>query len=419
MAEKDKDKKKKKKVNIIIKKVVDEGHHGHHGGAWKVAYADFVTAMMAFFLLLWILNSVQEETLEGLADYFTPTMSQQDGVGGEGLLSGGTLGPDGTLNSSNSPLLTIAIPVVGVDPDEGAEKGESKDQKEEPSEMIVEYEQNLTLNDGDGDKNAVEAAEKVADAAEKAMQQKLFANLETRILQSIADAPDLEPLAESISFEQTPEGLRIQIIDQDGKEMFASGSPDLNASTRKLIELVGQAVSTLPNEMVITGHTDSIPMRKKDYTNWELSADRANSTRRALLDAGVTMKQIARVSGVADNDPLRPMDPTHPSNRRISIVLMYQDAKSESDMDRNMISYNEDEVQGLEVSRPVLDEPVFLEPNEEKAKVIDPDILKGREKKQIVRPVRGANIITLDELQRAYDASEPEDGKKKDGGGGH
>ena len=277
--------------------------------------------------------------------------------------------------------------------------------------MIVEYEQNLTLKDGDGDNNAVQEA---LDAAEKAKQEKMFSNMETKILQSIAKAPDLKPLAESISFEKTPEGLRIQIVDQDGKEMFESGSAELNLSTKKLISLVGQAVATLPNEMVITGHTDSIPMRKKDYGNWELSADRANSTRRTLISAGVADIQIARVSGVAANDPLRPSDPTHPSNRRISIVLMYEDAKSPSDMDRNLIKYDDEkEVEELVVERPILDDPLFLEPDEDIPAIIDPDILR-REKEEIVKPLRGRNIITLKELQRAYDATEKD--KKKDKG---
>ena len=320
--------KEKSKPTIIIKKIVDEGHHGHHGGAWKVAYADFVTAMMAFFLLLWILNSVQEETLEGIADYFTPTMVPQAGLGGDGLLDGGTVGPDGTLNSSDSPLLTIATPLFGQD--DPGQNPNVDDNKEESNPVIIEYESPNPTTDPT-------EIEKVLSEINDAKNKAALADLETQIVQAMQAVPDLKPLLPNILFEETPEGLRIQIVDKDGQDMFPSGSSQMYEATQDIIRLVGQAAAKLNNKMVITGHTDSVPYKSNNgYSNWELSSDRANATRRVLVESGVNQARIARVSGVAEFDPLIKENPLDPSNRRISIVLMYNEISSESDMDRNI-----------------------------------------------------------------------------------
>ena len=326
----------KKERPIIIKKIVDGGHHGHHGGAWKVAYADFVTAMMAFFLLLWILNSVQEETLEGIADYFTPTMVPQAGLGGSGLMGGETLGEKGTLNSSNSPMLTIAVPDVGMD-DPGKMEEVTEVATEEPRDsqvsVVVEYEAVSATTD----QSAIDAVMQELQEDLKAQNDQAFDEIQATINQAMQSIPDLDPLIPNVIFEPTPEGLRIQIVDQDGQDMFPSGSSKMYEKTKKLVTLVGEAIATLSNELVITGHTDAVPFTKDDgYGNWELSSDRANATRRTLLSAGVDVSRVQRVSGVADNHPLIVDDPKHPSNRRISIVLMYEKVKSPSDIDVNI-----------------------------------------------------------------------------------
>jgi chemotaxis protein MotB len=309
---------------IIIKKVVEEEGHGHHGGAWKVAYADFVTAMMAFFLLLWILNAVQEESLEGIADYFTPTVVPQAGLGGDGLLDGGTVGPDGTLNSSNSPFMTIATPRFGED-----DPGQDPNSDISNEKVVVEYEEKSS-------ENATIDEEKIDEILEQINKERLK-NVQSQIVQAMQSVPDLKPLIPNVLFEETPEGLRIQIVDQEGKDMFPSGSTEMYDETKDIISLVGKAVSQLPNSLIITGHTDAVPYsNRKDYSNWELSADRANATRRVIIDSGVQPQRIARVSGVAQYDPLVKSDPFDPSNRRISIVLSY--GTNEADIDRNIIN---------------------------------------------------------------------------------
>ncbi|MBO9428404.1 flagellar motor protein MotB [Sulfitobacter sp. R18_1] len=297
---------------IIIKKVIEEGGHGHHGGAWKVAYADFVTAMMAFFLLLWILSSVQEEQLEGLADYFTPTMSEQNGAGGDGLLDGTTVGEPGTLSSSNSPMSTVALPQFGQqDPMDVRQTGEP--------EVITEY------IEVEADKMQGEL-----EQAMKAKDEQSFANLEEQIVQAMNSVPDLKPLIPNVIFDKTEEGLRIQIIDQEGQSMFSSGSAVVEGRTKQLMKLVGGAVAQLPNDVILSGHTDAVPFANENaetgYGNWELSADRANATRRIFTTSGVEMNRIHRVAGLADTDPFDTENPRAASNRRISVVLKYAEA---------------------------------------------------------------------------------------------
>src|SRR2546428_456981 len=194
---------------IIIKKVKKGGHGGHHGGAWKVAYADFVTAMMAFFLLLWLLNVTTDVQKRGIADYFQPTLAA---------------------------------------------------------------------------KSAAEREERQFAAAEFALRQ------------AMQDIPDLKSLAENLVVDRTPEGLRIQIVDQDKTSMFALGSSEMSEPAKKLMALVTQVVQRLPNKLSVSGHTDGTPFsRTGNYGNWELSADRANASRRALVGAGLPVERIAKV----------------------------------------------------------------------------------------------------------------------------
>lgn len=339
MAAQDKD--KKKPVNItIIKKGGHDDHDDHHGGAWKVAYADFVTAMMAFFLLLWILSAVQEEQLKGIADYFTPTLVPQASIGGNGLLDGSTIGPEGTLNSSTSPMTTVAVPDVGMD-----DPGTLPDIESENTETVVEYQEVTSSeqsgeNKGQGPTTDPEEIEKILKEA----NDKSFSAVEAQILQAMQEVPDLTPLLPNIIFERTPEGLRIQIVDQENRSMFPLGSAQIADYTKDLLMLVGSAVAKLDNNIIITGHTDARPYRTDGamtgYGNWELSADRANATRRVLLEAGVKDEKIVRVSGVAYRDPLNVDDPFAPENRRISIVLMYNNYGSSADVDRQLQEVN-------------------------------------------------------------------------------
>lgn len=305
---------------IIIKKHVDDDHDGHHGGAWKVAYADFVTAMMAFFLLLWILASVEEESLKGIAEHFQPTITPQDFFAGEGVLSGVTVGEPGVMSSSNSPMLTVATPLVDRDT-----PGQQEDVADPSERDVVDPDGPVATAMGVVEVEVPSEEMSAADA--KQTEDANFDALEEAILQAMQENPDLSPLLPNVLFDKTPEGLRIQIVDQEKEPMFPLGSAEMYDHTRSLLALVGAAVVQVPNHIIITGHTDSRPFANdggtNGYGNWELSADRANATRRALMAAGVPRERFERVSGVAARDPIDAENPDSPINRRMSIVLAY------------------------------------------------------------------------------------------------
>ncbi|SHH78672.1 flagellar motor protein MotB [Cognatishimia maritima] len=366
-------------VNIIRKIEVVEGG-GHHGGAWKVAYADFMTAMMAFFLLMWILSSSDEQKLRGIAEYFTNATLP----GGSGVLDGATLGPPGTMTASNGSTVARGAEFGEIDDPSPAKwevmdttptadpemktRGTSQGHHENPaSGAASETFQSDSTEDavtnahlaGQADapaettdpKHLAEAVDvakmdsaAAADASEQVEQfEKMaagdidnpnpdhtadierFEDLQSKILQAMEAAPDLAPLQENIIFERTPEGMLIQIVDSQGKPMFASGSATMNETTMKLMALLGESLTALPNDMVISGHTDAVPFtNRKSYDNWDLSTDRANAMRRILKDNGVTPDRITRVSGMAATQLLKPEAPTDASNRRIEVMLAYE-----------------------------------------------------------------------------------------------
>ncbi|MGE0744303.1 MAG: flagellar motor protein MotB [Rhodospirillales bacterium] len=281
-------------ATIIIKKV-KKGGHGHHGGAWKVAYADFVTAMMAFFLLLWLLNATSEDQKKGISDYFAPATASTSKSGAGGILGGQTISSPGALVSRNSP----------------------------PSVTIE-----LKPTSGDGDKDSTEKPDLTKQEMDEAIAQReeeLFKEKEKELREAIEKDPDLKGLAKNLLIDQTPEGLRIQLVDRDGQPMFPSGSVKMFDRTRKLLAQVAKVVQTMPNKLSISGHTDATPFRSSvgaSYGNWELSSDRAHASRRELMEDGVPAARISRVVGRADTEPLTPENPTDPQNRRISIVLI-------------------------------------------------------------------------------------------------
>lgn len=358
-------------VNIIRKIEVVEGH-GHHGGAWKVAYADFMTAMMAFFLLMWILSSSDEQKLRGIAEYFTNATLP----GGSGVLDGATLGPPGTLTASNgstvargaefgekddpspakwevmdttptadpaekvrgsqeghheNPAGGAASPVYEANPNETAVTNEqaSAGKAQEATESLDAMQaasmagaESITNLD-QAEKNA--AGDTQATNPDHTADEERFEEMKSKILQAMQASPDLAPLQENLMFQKTPEGLMIQIVDQKGKPMFSSGSAQMNAATVKLMTLLGDSLTKLPNKMVISGHTDAVPFSKSaGYDNWDLSSDRANAMRRVLIQSGVTHERITRVSGMADKQLLKADAPKDPSNRRIEVLLAYQ-----------------------------------------------------------------------------------------------
>ncbi|MGP1253545.1 MAG: flagellar motor protein MotB [Kiloniellales bacterium] len=308
---------------IIIKKVKKGGGHGHHGGAWKVAYADFVTAMMAFFLLLWLLASTSEEQKQGLADYFTPTfVTDSTTSGADGVLGGQTVTTEGSARDSRAPMGVIMTPSgTGAEQDEGDGDGTPSD---------AEAQADAPGEDGTGGMSPDELAAAEAQAEKEKAE---FDQITQKLRNAIARVPELQELSEHLLVDQTPEGLRIQIVDRQNTSMFASGSALPLAHTRTLLSLVADAVRPLPNEVAIKGHTDAAPFRGDgSYSNWELSSDRAHASRRALLASGLPAERVAYVVGKADREALMENDPYNAANRRISIVLLREgltDAQTE------------------------------------------------------------------------------------------
>lgn len=286
------------KEPIIVKKVIKK-IDGGHGGAWKVAYADFVTAMMAFFMLLWLLNVATDEAKNLISSYFDPshpTISSRDSGAG-GVLGGLSVSKEGAMATNKQPL---------------AEKQATgkKGQGEAAEKKGVEG-----YDPGDIEKLQEELAKR---------QKARFEGAQAQMEQMFKNAPDLEALSKHLKIDITDEGLRIQIIDQEGEPLFASGSSELMPRARTLLLSVGEVIELLPNKLSIRGHTDSSPLSAQngEYTNWELSADRANASRRVLMSEAIDEARLENIMGKAAQDPLLEDDTENPQNRRITLLLL-------------------------------------------------------------------------------------------------
>lgn len=279
-----------KKLQPIIIKRVKKGGHSAHGGAWKIAYADFVTAMMAFFLLMWLLGSTSEGDKKGLSDYFqSPLKVAMQGGSGAGasasVLNGG--GNDMTQSAGQSKR---------------SDSGESKSKKS--------------------------SSEQVKAARAKQDAQKL-AELSAKISAIISSNPKLSEFSNQIKLSMTPDGLQIQIMDDQKRPMFDSGSAMVKTYMRDILQEIGAALADIDNKISMDGHTDQTPYGAgaRGYSNWELSADRANASRRELVVAGLPDDKIARVMGLASSVLQDEENPRSPANRRISITVMTREAE--------------------------------------------------------------------------------------------
>ena len=281
---------------IIIKKVKKVVGGGHHGGAWKVAYADFVTAMMAFFLLMWLLNSTSPEQKQGIADYFAPASISSSTSGSGGILGGTSLGDDGAKADGKMSVVQQMAPEA---PDKTTKDGQSST--------------SASLDSASEDA--------LRDALAK-KEQDSFASAAQSLRQSLQDMPELAELSKQIMIDQTPEGMRIQLIDQDGRSMFKENSREPNDRARILLRAVAKVINQLPNRITVSGHTSASAAGKRADSDWSLSAERADASRQVLRGAGVDEDRIYQVSGKANSEPLYADDPTLPGNRRISIVLL-------------------------------------------------------------------------------------------------
>jgi chemotaxis protein MotB len=296
---------------IIIRKVIEEGGHGHHGGAWKVAYADFVTAMMAFFLMLWLLATADQQQLKGLAEYFSEATANAGPPGGAGgVLDGITITT--TEMSVQMPMSPFApaVPPLSATPRE-------LDPEAFILDLAAEYRETAP------EEMTGELADEAFEAERQRREQAAFDAAKEAIMNALSEAPDLVEFTDSLIIDSTPEGLRIQIVDRDQTAMFPTASAELYPTARQLIGLVARSIEGLPNQLSIRGHTDSRPFAAgARYDNWRLSSDRANATREALVAASVSPGRIANVIGKADSEPLFPEDPTDARNRRISLVML-------------------------------------------------------------------------------------------------
>ncbi|MDD3800384.1 MAG: flagellar motor protein MotB [Novosphingobium sp.] len=265
---------------VIVKKVVLAEGGGHHGGAWKVAYADFVTAMMAFFLLLWLLGATEENQRKGLADYFTPTLVKlrEESAGSDGMLGG-----DSIVSADNYPhragqtgTLSLTIP---RDATGGVKEGATR--------------------------------QKTIEAMRKRLEEKLSAT------------ERLQRLTRQIRLVDTTEGIRIDLVDDADFSMFQLGTTVLTQEASQLLDAIGTTVAPQNGGLTIRGHTDALPWKKGGVgNNWSLSAGRAEATRQALIRQGVDPERFRRIEGVADRELLVKDHPEDPRNRRISILMM-------------------------------------------------------------------------------------------------
>jgi chemotaxis protein MotB len=277
---------------IIIKKVKKGSHGGgHHGGAWKVAYADFVTAMMAFFLLMWLINTTSPEQKRGIADYFAPAAVSQTTSGSGGILGGTALSTDGSKASGSRDVIEALAPQA---PPNVTEEGQSQTQ----------------------------AAAQSQGGSQSKSDDAAFASAAQSLRQAMQDMPELAELSKQIIVDQTPEGLRIQLVDQEGRSMFEEGSAKPNDRAQVLLKAVAKVINQLPNRVSISGHTSASPNGGKPTSDWGLSSARADASRQVLQAAGVDPDRIYQVAGKAASDPLYPDDPMLPGNRRIAIVLL-------------------------------------------------------------------------------------------------
>ena len=281
---------------FIIKKIKKAGH-AHHGGAWKIAYADFVTAMMAFFLLMWLINTTSPEQKRGVADYFAPASVSETTSGAGGILGGTALGKEGSKSAGSSDVIEELSP-SSRNPNDGDAKEGGKAQS--ASEMAAEA--------------AAEAEQKREDAA--------FASAAQSLRQALQDMPELAELSKNIIIDETPEGLRIQLVDQEGRSMFNQGAVQPNERAKLLLRAISKIVNQLPNRISLYGHTSASSNGARPETDWQLSAGRADASRKILQGAGVDADRVYQVSGKATSEPLYPDDPTLPGNRRIAIVLL-------------------------------------------------------------------------------------------------
>jgi chemotaxis protein MotB len=298
------------KARPIYIKRVKAAAAGHHGGAWKVAYADFVTAMMAFFMVMWLITAVSKDQRAAIFDYFkNPSMEPGKSV----KPAPGQMGPGG---ASTSPINMRG----------GLDAPKTSQQKTDKVGATVMTSPAPPIDLKSPEQKAAEAAETA-----KLIEKKQLDSLMDDLKQAISKSQALEPYKDQLLLDITPEGLRIQILDAQNRPMFDIGSSRLKSYSAAILREVTSYLRTVPNRLSITGHTDTTPYAGvTGYTNWDLSTDRANAARRALESAGLDTERISRVVGLASSVLFDKQNPRSAVNRRISIVVMTQQAEQDA-----------------------------------------------------------------------------------------
>src|SRR5450830_74494 len=290
------------RVRPIVVKKIKKTAAGHHGGAWKIAYADFVTAMMAFFLLMWLLGSSSKAQLEGVAEYFKTPLKVA-------LMGGSSVGASDTLikGGGGKDMTKKQGQVKPVDGPQGKQK----------------------MVDIDDVKKALEKVEKVK-----------LEELEKKIEKAIEDSPSLSKFKNQLLLDITTEGLRIQIVDDKNRPMFNSSKADMQPYAKEILQEIGQMLNGVTNKISLSGHTDATPYPngEKSYSNWELSSDRANASRRELIAGGMDETKLLRVVGLSSASLLDKENPFNPSNRRISIIIMNKQAEENALKDDSAVN---------------------------------------------------------------------------------
>ncbi|MES1987216.1 MAG: flagellar motor protein MotB [Pseudomonadota bacterium] len=278
------------RVRPIIVKKIKKGGGGHHGGAWKIAYADFVTAMMAFFLLMWLLGSTSKEQKAGISEYFRTPLKQ--------VLMGPSMGASDTI-------------IKG---------GGGKDFTKKSGQV-------KKVEGPDGKKTAVDAedAKKALEQAEKVKLEELKKKIE----KAIDDSPNLSKFKNQLLLDITSDGLRVQIVDEQNRAMFNSSKAEMQPYAKQILQELGKTLNDVPNKISLSGHTDATPYPtgEKAYSNWELSSDRANASRRELVAGGMDETKLLRVVGLSSAALFDKENPFNATNRRISIIIMNKQAE--------------------------------------------------------------------------------------------
>lgn len=295
---------------IIVKKIKKNGG-GHHGGAWKIAYADFVTAMMAFFLLMWLLGSTSKAQKEGIAEYFQTPLHM--------VLMGPSVGQsDSALKNTGGRDVT-------------RKQGQVKPVDGDPGKLKT-----VKLDD-------------VKEILKKAEKVKLEA-LKAKIEDAIEENPTLKQFKSQLKIDITSEGLRIQIIDEQNRPMFENAKAELQPYAKQILHEIGKTLNGVENKISLSGHTDATPYANGEhgYSNWELSADRANASRRELIAGGMDESKLMRVVGLGSAILMDQENPFNPINRRISLIVMNKEAEQDVLKDNEQVSVSAQDQSGIE-----------------------------------------------------------------------